>query len=341
MKPLVTLFCFIMLFLSASGQTPSSCISAPFLDSFYENDVKDMALERMYTIRTADTGLINIPEVYRDTVRKGLASIFNLDTTLQADSVFRLYCIHRFPNGYINTSVVVMVDTTYAWAMQWDSLHTITGYAPLDNFMTRYGFTVAYFYQLSGNNHYAIINTNMAINVHAFGDSLSLFPGVLNIDYSNGHIGQHNNIMYHADSFRYYNFFLGWGDCPSGCTSGKIWYYRVDNLCSVFLDSVTQVVNDPFPVPIDCYNKLHTQIVKDPTGITIYPNPANDVLNISVSGANELYYFLLTDIYGRKEREGIMGSSTAIDLSRLTKGMYIQQVRSREGGFYSRKVIKE
>src|ERR1039458_9040298 len=102
MKSSIFSFLILVNFINiTSAQIPSSCIPLPLLSSSYSDDIKDLALNRMYTVHSPDTNLINIPVIYQDSVLAGLAAIYNTDTLLQADSVYDAYCIHSFPNGFI------------------------------------------------------------------------------------------------------------------------------------------------------------------------------------------------------------------------------------------------
>ena len=58
-------------------------------------------------------------------------------------------------------------------------------------------------------------------------------------------------------------------------------------------------------------------------GITIYPNPAGDVLNIQGPAFLQGRYFFLVDMMGRRVLEGTLeGTNNDIDISGLANGMY-------------------
>ena len=344
------LLLILITLLSCSGvyaQTPSSCAPPALLTSTYDNDVRDMALSRMYAIASPDTSLIEVPALHRDSVLSGLAAICNLGATLEADSVFRSYCIHSYPNGYIRRSLHVKVDTSFAWARQWAGLLNTTGNAPLDAFMALHGFTLSSYFCLSAHeylNNFATITADHALNWKAFADSLALFPGVLYVDLQQSLvIGDNNRITYQRDAARNYTFYLGWGDCPSGCTSSKVWKYKVDDLCNVTLTSVTQGGPDPYPTPANC--NLFPLTVKTAAtqalSITTYPNPATDLLHVSATGGTGSCTYTLTDMCGRTLLSGIVSTAVTVRTTGLPAGIYILAVTDAGGQCRYEKVVKK
>jgi len=56
--------------------------------------------------------------------------------------------------------------------------------------------------------------------------------------------------------------------------------------------------------------------------ITIYPNPAESMLNIKMEG-NQLFNYLIYDISGRVIQSGITSSQNTLDIASLTPGIYV------------------
>lgn len=327
------------------AQTPSDCTPLPQLATLYRDDVKDLALQRIYALHSPDTALIKIPQRYQDTVLAGLAAICNTDSLIQADSVFRAYCIHEFPNGKIITSMFVKVDTSFAWTHSWAGLFTSTGNASLDSLMSKYGFRVTYYSCISSHaimNNIATIETDQAINTFAFADSIARFPGVEFV-YPGNHVGDHNWITYERDSVSRYEFRLGWEDCPSGCMSTKIWKYTVDNSCNVALISVYIYAAMPFPDPINCnLIPVGMPIKSRHLDVSVYPNPVSDVLHISLGGNVVSATYSLTDLSGREVNNGIAGNGiTSMNLSQLSAGIYVLKVSGGGMGTVYRKIVVE
>ena len=74
--------------------------------------------------------------------------------------------------------------------------------------------------------------------------------------------------------------------------------------------------------------------------LSIYPNPANDKLNIDGNALSEI---IITDIVGRIEKKIILGGSnhTTIDIHNLSKGIHIIQSVSNNGKKSISKFIKQ
>ncbi len=327
------------------AQVSSTCTPSALFTNAYKNDATDLALKRMYELLLPDTALINVPTVYVNPILNSMAAIDNVDSLVHADSIFRKYCIHSFPYGFINTSLSVKVDTAYAWAREWSLMHNTTGNTPLDNFMSRYGFTLrSYFCSASSSelfNNVATIATTSAINTRAFADSLAHFGGVL-YTYPDNSAGEHNSITLETDSVMNFSFIMGWGDCIAGCTSSETWNYSVNNSCVVTLTSVVRNGMDPYPSPTNC-NMLPygVPVLTDLTGISAYPNPANDLLHISKTSKTGLVFFSLSDICGRVIIQGSLENNLTLNISGYPQGMYILHARNELGAQYFQKIIKE
>lgn len=69
--------------------------------------------------------------------------------------------------------------------------------------------------------------------------------------------------------------------------------------------------------------------------ISVYPNPANDVVNIEAEGLNNVVIF---DVTGREVRA--LGAETTIDISDLEAGVYFFSIET-ENGTAMKKLVKE
>jgi hypothetical protein len=322
------------------AQTSSICAPSSLFTKAYDNDIKDLALERIYSLHSPDTSKIEIPDIYSDTIRNSMSAIFNLDTLLQADSVFKRYCIHPFPNfGFINWYLEVGIDTSYAWTHQWTSGHLATGNASVDNFMNRYNYTLLYPFH---GQSFVFVPTR-AINDRVFADSLALFPGITYVRYPDYPRNPEMEINYSTDSVSNYSFSIGWGDCLAGCLNNKTWNYKVDSLCTVTLLSVKlwMTAPVPFPAPANCfYDKTYTANINNSFVVNVYPNPANEILHISTPG-NERYTYILTDLPGQTISKGIAGNNTVVNISAMPPGIYILRVANTAGEISYQRIVKE
>jgi OOP family OmpA-OmpF porin len=74
--------------------------------------------------------------------------------------------------------------------------------------------------------------------------------------------------------------------------------------------------------------------------VKTYPNPFSDELNFNTSN-NELSQIILYDITSRKIFNQSFSNSTSINIEQLAKGIYIYEVRNKNGMIKKGKVVKE
>ncbi len=78
---------------------------------------------------------------------------------------------------------------------------------------------------------------------------------------------------------------------------------------------------------------------KQPEGISVYPNPANDFINISPKNENEkIETFLFYNQYGRLISSQIF-SSQEVNLQSLSSGLYLLEVRTNKGNYFRKLVV--
>ena len=90
---------------------------------------------------------------------------------------------------------------------------------------------------------------------------------------------------------------------------------------------------------INC-SSLGVEDVSDSFGISVYPNPATDVLNIS-SQKTQILSASLTDVVGRKVLSTkIEAQNGQINVSHLPKGVYILTLKTKDQTI-TKKIIKK
>ncbi len=62
--------------------------------------------------------------------------------------------------------------------------------------------------------------------------------------------------------------------------------------------------------------------------LKVYPNPANDVLSLSINQAGE-YPYSITDMLGQIVKKGVIGAQSNINISTLSPGTYFLKCNDR------------
>ena len=87
------------------------------------------------------------------------------------------------------------------------------------------------------------------------------------------------------------------------------------------------------------YNGI-SNILKDGAEVACYPNPTDNVLNIVVSDIFKQYSYQLASLTGQVVQSGAVKSSKGIDISRLTRGLYMLSILDDKGVVHVEKVEK-
>ena len=330
----ILLLLLLLFAVCCTAQVSSSCAPGVSLKKLYANDAADIALERMYTARSPDTGLIEIPPCWQDTALGVIAAVYNAGSIYEADSVFLYYCAHRWPEySFMTDFLGVSVDESYEWTKAWIAGKTETGNAPLDDFLRQHGVTCAVYISptrgCSGFYNTVLLEAHHCINLRAFGDSLNQFPGVIYCGSANAN---RKNIYYIDSSGAHIGFRADWGDCPSGCISHKEWRYTVSlKDCTVLKDTI--IVRNFIADPIRLSNcglipTVAPGLMPREMAMTIYPNPAHNKLLISGTTTAPLNYAIMNTI-GNIVLQGVSNEHT-IDISVLPVGNYF--IRLTAGG---------
>ena len=329
-KSLSLFFVLVSTFNIIQAQVPSDCTIPQSLANEYNRDIKQLVANRLFQFQSPDTALVRIPQEYIDTISEGLAAIFNATSIPERDTVFNLYCVHN-NNGWHGEydGFLIEVDTSYSWTQAWQNLNTITGNSFMDTVLTRYHLTITNFYNWTIGN-YALLSTDSSWNIFALMDSLEMTAGVISTE-PNSIIGAAGTISYSTiGNIRYFNFYFGFGDCPSGCTSYRMWKFKVNPDCSVDYLGFDAGGQDQFPTPINC--NTFTSVVENniqKANCFIFPNPSNGKFQFAVNGLGvgktptlEIYNMQGKIIY----QSTITNPKSEIDLSNQTNGIYFVKI---------------
>ena len=119
-----------------------------------------------------------------------------------------------------------------------------------------------------------------------------------------------------------------WG-VTSGCdflTQAFTVYVKAVYEGNVESEAISYTINGPALAANDITN----------SGLTIFPNPAKDILNFS----EEISNITISDLSGKVVKQ-IYSSQKSINVSKLSKGSYIITGNSKSGKLINQKFIKE
>jgi hypothetical protein len=82
--------------------------------------------------------------------------------------------------------------------------------------------------------------------------------------------------------------------------------------------------------------------VEGKSKIDVYPNPASDVVSVSVNKLNSDFYLELTDIFGRKLLKTEFTNQREINVSHLAPGIYCLIIENiKTGERFMQKIVKK
>ena len=305
------------------AQEISSCeVPADFAE-IYQKQVQILALDILWASGSEDTSSIRIPEEYSQPIMRALAGVYNSMYESEIDSIFRIYCINNKydSKGYRSDAIYVSLDTSVAWTTLWENEIDSSGHAFIDSLLEGIDYAVDLFFKTT-----VLIKFEEVINLKRL---VSLLDTIHGVDFAEQtpFIGDVDRIL-HEQNFQnhYFHFFLGWGDCPSGCTEGRIWHFNADDQdCNVDYDGSELFSFNGIPSGSPQCLLSNSSVEKEENILAIYPNPANDVLHLAsdqpihrielydVSGA-----LVYSKSYSSKEGE--------LDISFLQRGIFFLKV---------------
>lgn len=101
--------------------------------------------------------------------------------------------------------------------------------------------------------------------------------------------------------------------------------------------SINCVSDDQFDFAVDDFKVTTTAVASTQSffanNFSIYPNPTNNVLNLSVKNCLVINQINVVDLNGRtvKTINNVLNSETEINVSDLTSGVYMLNVKTNEG----------
>lgn len=338
MKPI--LFSILAcLFFSLNAVSQSCELSQVLLDE-YEKDVKHLALLRMEQFNAGELDSVEIPQIWQDTIWKGLAAIYN-SSSLARDQVFDQYCIHHeswTSNNYNRVSNIINVrlDTSAAWFQNWENDNVSTNDLYLDSLFLLYGVDSVKF-SLPIIEVFRL-HTDQLLNLDALANYIELNDQVIFAERGTG-AGDYSRINYdYQDGEQFFDFAIGWGDCPSGCIYRQTWFFKVDESCNVTFLGLQE--DEGIPDPINCSITTSTIDLQAQQSVLVFPNPFLNKINIEQQGFNAFNQYSLTDTNGKEIAKGQIVNHAIGDLNHLSPGIYFLRIEHSDKTISSHKVVK-
>jgi hypothetical protein len=98
----------------------------------------------------------------------------------------------------------------------------------------------------------------------------------------------------------------------------------------VYLDAKGNTASQSQTVVVNC-NSVGLEEVSA-LQASVYPNPANDVLTVSIPGSNSEYAITVTDQLGKIVLQTITTGETALDVKALSSGLYYMNITHKASG---------
>ena len=318
MKGLFTLTIILLQLglLKAQINTPSSCIPPQALLSNYDRDVKQLALQRIYQQNSPYKDSIIVPAIYVDSIWNAFATVYNVTSNTDRDSVFDKYCIHIYQYTYA-CPMITLDFTTYP--------DSIPG---LDTLLTALGYS---FYSVYASGlYYVSFITDRSLNAQALCNHITALYNIP-AQPDNGNVGSGDKIIYEiSGDSAILNFVIGFGDCPSGCTSTRSFSFAVFNDCSVAdLGIINNIaLGDQLPPLANCNISSGISPIILSNSITLSPTPTTHQLYFKTENIQP-QTLTVYDVNG--SMIFTLPFKPEIDVTQLSSGVYFVEVKSNEG----------
>lgn len=322
------IFLIVTLILSPSVESQivaSSCDAPDSIVNSYKEDATLLALRRIYLNSDSYMDSAIIPNSSIDTVLNAMIAVYNATSISERDTVIDLYSIAPIHDLSLH-SFTISADSSLAWMNQLEVGNLNTGFTALDDIIADYNFTQYNYYDWSWWYHSSTFVTSTAYNINAIIDPLKAFPQVY--DVSSGGIGFDGPDLQHAvfSDHVELRYIHRWGDCPSGCMYQRTWVFKVYFDCSVeFVESYNGLGPDASLVGADF------------AYVSVGPNPTSGI--VKVTGLESHFDFTVLDALGKIVFSGSNNGSETIDLSSLSNGTYVFQIKM-DGSNLMRRIIK-
>ncbi len=171
---------------------------------------------------------IEIPIDMGDGMYSALLSLHNTTSIASRDTVIDHLQIHTFPNPDLYLLNVRVVPDT-SWVEAWKNGQLLTGNAPIDTLIVRYGLTIDKPYSQSPSGRSRVrLRSPRRMNIEMLGREFEVVPGVISASPVYWVFMSQELSCIRIDSdWVLVDFMQGWGDCMAGCIHHRYWRFQI------------------------------------------------------------------------------------------------------------------
>jgi len=196
--------------------------------SLYYNDAAYIEFWQVTQDSTKRYNQINLKEQNIKSHYEDLLNIYDNSYSISNSFFENISSIHTF-DTYTLYHLFVSVDTSKKWVEEWFNGNKHTGIAGIDSLIENYDIEIIFSRIFFGEYNF-ILKTKKPINYVALNEKLEKtnefrysYNGYVEPDLGIGG----SNISFIGGNQQIYQYALGWGDCPSGCSYQHYWKIKI------------------------------------------------------------------------------------------------------------------
>lgn len=226
--------------------TPDDSKVPDSMRALFKEDASILALRDVQSDPESKETLIILPSELVKYYYQGLIYLYDTSSLRSRDSVIDIYNIHASPNPSPH-DFYLDIDSTKDWARAWREGNTLTGNQQIDDLMQKYNLQISQYYDFSWE-HSVTLFSSEPINTSALAKKFELIEGVLHSAAVGYFGGPHDITATIKTNYLLLKFYVGWGDCPSGCIARHYWEFQIS-----FYGGVKLIKSYGNPLPEDIY----------------------------------------------------------------------------------------
>lgn len=234
----------LLYFFSGSQVYTSNCTATSDMIKIYRNDAYRVAVNRIATLNLNWKDSIDIPAIYVDTVANAFYAVHNMQWSHLKDTILTLFGNTAFSSSGpgIDSSHFYRVNgdafsaktiefrllSSANWYSSWQAgNYNNTPDANVNLLVNQYGLMPHPWIDLWPGYRYYDLNSPRALNPYGLARAFQNLPGTSDVLLKSNYVGDGNsiNVLYQPDVLKLV-YRHACGDCPSGCTYGRIWEFK-------------------------------------------------------------------------------------------------------------------